>query len=100
MKIKNVIGSSKISKNAPKTNTCWRDYWESRFGYELEEGVMYECPACGNGVTKEHIDGCHVQKVNSIDKSWYIVPLCDSCNQKTGELDVDETLLVPVPNNV
>ena len=44
----------------------------------------------------EHVDGCHVQKSRSIDNDWYIVPLCDSCNQKKGELDIEDTKLAKV----
>lgn len=100
MKIKNVIGSSKISKNIPAPYTCWRDYWAGEVGFKFEESTEYECPACGKSITKERFDGCHVQKANSTDKRWYIVPLCDRCNQRTGDFEVAGDLLVPVPSNL
>lgn len=37
--------------------------------------------------------GAHVQICNSIDKRWYIIPLCNFHNGKKGEvLDVDDTI--------
>ena len=93
MYIKNVIGSSKISKN-PKEGDSWRNFWEIRTGITI--GDYYTCPACGEKVKKENVDGCHVQKSRSTDNDWYIAPLCDSCNQKKGELDIGDTKLAKV----
>ena len=100
MKIKNINGSSKVSNKAPLPYSCWRDYWAGIAGFTFEEGVYYICPSCGKQFLKDNFDGCHVQKVNSIDKRWYIIPLCDSCNHITGEVEVDGNLLVDVPSNL
>jgi hypothetical protein len=47
---------------------------------------------CGNKAA----DGAHIQKISPDDRSWYIIPLCRSCNTRFGqELDVfDSTVLV------
>ena len=100
MKIRNVKGSSKISPKAPSGYTSWRNYWESIFGQTLEAGKKYQCPACKEWYTRDHFDGCHVQKVGSTDKKWYIIPLCDSCNHTKDEPDADADLLIDVPSNL
>ncbi len=102
MKIKNVKGSSKISKKPPLPYTTWLDYWESKANFKLQEGVKYTCPACGKSFYRKDFDGCHVQKADDKnDISWYIIPLCSSCNQKSNDIfDVDGDLLVPVPSNL
>lgn len=102
MKIENVNGSSRVSGNPPSPYTSWLGYWESNAGFTLEFNTLYNCPACGNAYYKKDFDGCHVQKANSIiDRSWYIVPLCSSCNQSTSVLDVgSQVKLIPVPSNL
>ena len=100
MKIKNVKGSSKISPNPPKGYDSWLEYWEVNHGQVLDPKKWYSCPACGRSILRKSFDGCHVQKANSIDKKWYIVPLCDSCNHTTEEKDVNESLLLDVPSNL
>ena len=97
--IHNVKGSSKVSENAPFPYGSWLPYWESIKG-ALKANTPYYCPACGKAVTREHFDGCHVQKCNLLDQKWYIIPLCDSCNQRKDMFSVDEDLLVPVPSNI
>ncbi len=99
MKIHNVTGSSKVSAKPPYPYTSWLKYWEAKKGFVLDPNKWYNCPACGNAFQRKNFDGCHVQKYGSTDRKWYIIPLCDSCNQSTGILEVDETLLVPVPSN-
>ena len=93
MYIKNVTGSSKISKK-PKEGTSWREFWEIRTGIKL--GITYTCPSCGKKVWFSQIDGCHVQKSRSTDNDWYIVPLCDSCNHKEGEIFIADKPLAKV----
>lgn len=58
----------------------------------------FTCPSCGCRVTRDHIQGAHVQKVRG--SKWYITPTCDSCNtSKTKRLfRVEECDLVEAPN--
>lgn len=98
--IHNVKGSSKISKKAPFPYGSWLQYWEAMKNRTLEPNKLYYCPACGKAVTREHLDGCHVQKTGFFDQNWYIIPLCDSCNQRKDMFLVDQDLLVPVPSNI
>ena len=100
MKIKNINGSSKVSQKAPWPYSCWRDYWAGVVGFTFEDNKYYKCPSCGKPVLKENFDGCHVKKTSIFDNKWYIIPLCDSCNHITGEIEIDESLLVEVPSNL
>lgn len=89
MKVKNVNGTSRFS---PKGGS-WLDYWKEQKGKSATVCSAYGC--WGTDLV-----GAHVQKVNSTDKCYYIVPLCRSCNQRNDEFEVDANLLVPVPSNL
>lgn len=75
MKVKNINGTSQ--------NTCkcgsWLDHWKNFSGQTLPS----YCPE-ERCLGKPEV-GAHVQKDNSSDASWYIIPLCKSCNAKTGQ---------------
>lgn len=90
MYVKNVNGSSRFS--APAGYTSWLDYWESESG---EQALYCSADRCYG----TDLVGAHVQKAYSDDQSWYIVPLCKSCNQRTDTFNVNATL-VPVPSNL
>lgn len=100
MKIKNITGSSKVSENPPKGYFSWLNYWEVNANRELKTGIKYKCPACGNAFERANFDGCHVQKVDSTDQKWYIIPLCDSCNHRIDTPDIGFIRLVDVPSNL
>lgn len=79
MKVKNINGTS--------NNTCkclsWIEHWKKFSG----ESIPNYCPE--SGCTKQPEVGAHVQKDSSTDTGWYIIPLCKSHNNQTGEsLDV------------
>lgn len=100
MKIKNVKGSSKVSPNPPKDYQSWLEYWEKNKDFMLDPKLKYYCPGCKKLFLREDFDGCHVQKVDSDDQKWYVIPLCSGCNHRTEEMDVDENLLLNVPSNL
>ncbi|MCD8292005.1 MAG: hypothetical protein LUC91_10965 [Prevotella sp.] len=100
MLVKNVKGSSKVSPSPQPPYKSWLEYWENYKKSPLDPGKIYKCPACGKGYKRSDFDGCHVQKVNSPDKKWYIIPLCSSCNQRIDIFDVDANLLEDVPSNL
>lgn len=100
MKIKNIKGSSKVSPNPPHGYDSWLDYWEKNFGWSFDPTKYYKCPSCGRLFLRKKFDGCHVQKVDSTDQKWYIIPLCDSCNHIKEEPDVEVRLLIDVPSNL
>lgn len=75
----------------PSTGNSWRQFWEDKSGKKFDK--------CGRrGCTEKATDGAHVQKADSDDRHWYIVPLCHKCNMKPSseEFYVDEEDLVPV----
>ena len=98
MKIQNIKGSSKVSEKPPKDYASWLDYWEKNTKFTLKEGYKYKCPACRKAFERANFDGCHVQKVDSTDQKWYIIPLCDSCNHRTDTPDIGDIRLVDVPS--
>ena len=93
IKVKNVNGSSRFG--SPSGYTSWLEYWEDKSGKKAWRCSAIDCHKTG----RWNLVGAHVQKANSYDQSWYIVPLCTSCNNRTDEFYVDETL-VPVPSNL
>lgn len=74
MKVKNINGTS--------DNTCkcgsWLEHWKKFIGQPLPT----YCPEIK--CTQKPEVGAHVQKDNSTDSSWYIIPLCKSHNGQTG----------------
>jgi hypothetical protein len=88
MKVTNLNGTS--------DNTCscgsWLKHWEKY--NSAGSRIPSRCPACGKGTPDV---GAHVQKYNSTDNAWYIVPLCYSCNKKTSSdvLDIGDCALAP-----
>jgi hypothetical protein len=89
IKVKNLNGTS--DNTPPKGYTSWRSWWEAKKGRKFD---TCSCSGCKSSATV----GAHVQKASSTDKSWYIVPLCSSCNKKpkSEEFEVREYDLVAV----
>lgn len=52
---------------------------------------------CANHNAYEALEGAHVKKIGCDDDSWYITPLCHSCNSSTNddEMMVHEDDLAP-----
>lgn len=92
IKVKNANGTSRFK--SPAGYITWLDYWEAKSGKTAWKCSATDCNKFG----RVNLIGAHVQKANSYDQSWYIVPLCRGCNNRIDEFYVDETL-VPVPSN-
>lgn len=90
MYVKNVSGSSRFAK--PRGYNSWLAYWEAQTGCKVNFCSADDC-------IRKDLVGAHVQKAYSNDNHWYIVPLCPSCNQRTGTFKVSYKL-VPVPSNL
>lgn len=84
--VKNLNGTS--NRKAPAGYSSWKEFWEDKTKRSF--GTC-SCSGCSNSA--KH--GSHVQKVGT-DRSWYIVPLCDSCNvgKKNVEFEVRDADLV------
>lgn len=100
MKIRNIQGSSKVNEKPPRGYSSWLDYWEVNANRKLQTGIKYKCPACRNAFERANFDGCHVQKVDSTDSKWYIIPLCNSCSHRIDIPDIGDIRLVDVPSNL
>lgn len=85
MKVKNIKGTS--------DNTCncgsWLEHWR-KFSVKKKLPTFCSEKSCGEAPAV----GAHVQKDNSNDNSWYIVPLCNAHNKKTASLDLKDVELV------
>jgi hypothetical protein len=92
------ITSIKIHNiNGTSSSTCkcgsWRKHWEKFSG----KGWPSKCPVLD---CKNHPEvGAHVQKDDSTNGNWYIVPLCQEHNKKTGSLSIKVSIKF-VPANV
>lgn len=73
--VKNLNGTS---GRLPDGASSWKEYWENETGRKFGR---CSCKGCGN--TAEV--GAHVQKSNSSDRKWYIVPLCKGDNNKSSD---------------
>lgn len=89
-KVRNVNGSGRFP--APSGYSTWLEYWEDKAGMTASVCGAYGC-------NRKDLVGAHVQKVGGYDNSWYITPICKSCNQRTDEFEVYFPL-VPVPSNL
>jgi len=84
-KVKNINGTS--------DNTCkcgsWLNHWEKFSGQKT--GLCPEI-SCKNSASI----GAHVQKADSPDEKWYIIPLCPSHNALRNQTIsiMDSTTLV------
>lgn len=77
MKVKNINGTS---DNSCKCGT-WLKHWEKYNTGSQSIPIYCREVSC---MGKPEV-GAHVQKADSTDTSWYIVPLCSAHNAKKGE---------------
>jgi hypothetical protein len=110
-KIQNIPGSSKVSPTPPSRYKSWIDYWKSiKIPEKGSIGMSifsrnYKCPFCGKLYDETFVGG-HIQKVDNLDRHWYILPICDDCNKKrstVGVVEIDdytEDFMVPMPSNL
>lgn len=87
IKVKNLNGTT---DNKPPKGS-WKIWWEEQTHNKFSR---CSCKTCDNNAEV----GAHVQKAESADRKWYIVPLCIECNvTKKNELfEVEKDKLVPV----
>jgi hypothetical protein len=61
----------------------WIEHWENFNGGQSRPTYCSE-KTC----TKKDLVGAHVQKADSTDKKWYIIPLCTEHNKSTSDLEL------------
>jgi hypothetical protein len=79
-KIKNINGTSDTLCKCGS----WLQHWRNFSGQIISYCSVEYC-------INRDLVGAHVQRADSTDKSWYIVPLCQKHNQSTGELQISDT---------
>jgi hypothetical protein len=85
MVVKNINGTS--------DKDCSCGSWLKHCEKHSKQTRIY-CVAIGCVNKAEY--GAHVQKDDSTDQNWYIVPFCPSCNKQTGKIKIDDSvILVP-----
>ena len=89
MKVRNINGT--------RDNVCrcggWLQHWKNFSGQSLPT----YCPEASCMNTPDV--GAHVQKDNSTDESWYIIPLCSTHNAQTGKsLTVSDSIALVSAN--
>lgn len=88
MKVRNVNGTSQ--------NTCdcgsWLKHWETVVGRQAPK----YCSELKCRQTAEV--GAHVQKDDSDDQGWYIIPLCKTHNQAGGSIEIGNSVVLVSAN--
>lgn len=77
IKVKNLQGTS--DNSVPSGYSSWLDFWEKKTGRKADKCSNTEC------YSKASV-GAHVIKLDGT-KEWYIVSLCDNCNNYHNEDD-------------
>jgi len=87
-----------ININGTSDNVCRCGSWLNHWKKFSSQSMPTYCPE--KSCTKIPEVGAHIQKDNSYDKSWYIIPLCKDCNSKTGSSLEISDLITLVSANV
>jgi hypothetical protein len=81
-KIKNINGTSDTICKCGS----WLNHWEKFSG----QTIPTYCSE--TRCTNKDLVGAHVQKAYSTDNQWYIIPLCKSHNNSSGELEIVDSV--------
>jgi hypothetical protein len=85
MKVKNLNGGTRNKIDA----SMWLAHWKAFGGQHAEYCFVKGC-------TGQIAAGGLVHKESRAEKDWFVVPLCEECNKKSGQdLDIwDQATLV------
>lgn len=87
-KVKNLNGTT---GRVPANYDSWIDFWESKTNEKAKICSNNDCKISG----RNNLLGAHVKTTGNFDNSWYIVPLCHSCNKIKDDFFVVNSL-VPI----
>ncbi len=74
MRVRNLNGATVPKCRCRNTLSHWLRYSGERAS---------KCSVVG--CTHRDLVGGHVQKESPADASWYVIPICTSCSEKTGQ---------------
>jgi len=80
-KIKNINGTSQNKCSCGSWLQHWKNYSNQSVTYCSEKSC-----------TDKKLLGAHVQKANSTDEKWYIVPLCAEHNKSVGVIEIVDSV--------
>jgi len=69
----------------------WLQHWEN-----FSDQTITYC--CANFCIEKELVGAHVQKANSTDKKWYIIPLCQSHSRSIVDLEISDVFELVLAN--
>lgn len=84
--------------NGTSENTCKCGSWLNHWKNYSEQKLPDWCPE-KDCIEKQFV-GAHVQKDDSSDSSWYIIPLCSKHNSMQGQSINISDFVKLVPANV
>lgn len=85
MLVQNLKGTA--DNPAPAPYSSWIEYWEKATGEKARICHRLHC------LSTQNLVGAHVKLDKSYeDNRWWIVPLCQSCNCKQEEFEVEGPL--------
>ena len=84
-----VRNARNTSDDKPTDGSSWKEYWQIHTGEDFPK----TCPLCGNTLSEDEVDGCHVNiaftaPTNSgyrFSYKKYIIPGHHACNMQLGE---------------
>ncbi len=87
MRVKNLNGTSSHSCNCGSWLAHWKKFREN---YRFRASTEDFCSVIG--CSRKATVGGHVSRAIPGFNDWYIVPLCEQCNQRTAEFDIDDNV--------
>ncbi len=77
-----------INGTSEATCSCgsWLKHWQN---FSMQK-IPFYCPA--NGCFQTDLFGAHIQKAYSLERKWYIIPLCSFHNSIKSDIDVSDTI--------
>jgi len=79
-KVKNINGTSQ--------NICSCGSWLQHWGNFSNQTTKY---CIEKSCINKDLVGAHIQKANSTDQNWYIIPLCKTHNASTEEIEISDS---------
>ncbi len=76
--------------NGTSDTTCKCGSWLKHWQEFSRQSLPSHCTS--NGCYRTDLVGAHVQKAYSLDRRWFIIPLCGWHNTSQNDLDVSDTI--------